>query len=380
MKIKYKANDDKFIINKRLIGITSSMTGEDRLLITKDYDDVLLFKELNELAQYIAHSKHDIFELNKDFKIIIHTKNYKNNIFKKLIDDLHLCFIGSLFIDSGIKVNAWLDILIRANKKLENGYFFRDCRLNKNDSVQSELLRVRGLNRFIDWIRRMAKTRVFKVIDRNLRRKEGKNERGIHHYFNALWQRYSDLNIVRVDLEYKKNNPCWHSLGTGNDVSVDMALEHRELFIKRLERHPMLGKKLGYIIKLEYGLIRGFHFHVLLIFNGQVVQNDIAYGKVACELWKEITEGRGEGWNCNLHKASYARTGCLGIGRIRHFDHALRHCLEHEVLDYFTKLDTLRKVVSGSRALVKSLTPPPKAFASGRPRRRILVYATKQMV
>ena len=82
MKIKYKANDDKFIINKRLIGITSSMTGEDRLLITKDYDDVLLFKELNELAQYIAHSKHDIFELNKDFKIIIHTKNLKKYIMK----------------------------------------------------------------------------------------------------------------------------------------------------------------------------------------------------------------------------------------------------------------------------------------------------------
>lgn len=362
--------------NKKFKIITSSVANDENgqaRYITKDYDDILVFKDLNKLSQYISKSNHKIYSLSNQAAIEIKSIPSLKLIFRKIIDDLIIASIDSILpISEDIIVNPWIDILIRANEKLKVGYFGSDAVAEAVYHDEMLTQRVAALNRFIEWIRRLSKTKTFKTIDRNLTRKEDKNERGIDAYFEALWARYSDLNFVRVDLEYKKDNPYWFELGAGNDISVDMAVEHREVFLQSLERHPLLSKKVGYLLKLEYGFRRGLHIHALLIFNGQTVKDDIGYGRAACKLWNEVTENRGESWNCNLYKADYARTGTLGIGRIRHYESELRHNLENDVLDYFVKQDALRKLKSGNRAFMKSLTPLPKADERGKPRREFV--------
>ncbi|MFM2084320.1 MAG: hypothetical protein RLY95_1138 [Pseudomonadota bacterium] len=370
-------NNNNISSNKLKI-ITSSVKqdGGGGRYITKDYDDILLFKELNKLSQYISKSNHKIYSLSNQAAIEIKSIPSLKLIFRKIIDDLSIASIDSILpISEDIIVNPWIDILIRANEKLNLGYFGSGAAAETAYHDEMLTLRVAALNRFIEWIRRLSKTKTFKTIDRNLKRKEDKNQRGTHAYLQALWARYSDLNFVRVDLEYKKDNPCWFELGAGNDISVAMAIQHREVFLNRLERHPLLSKKVGYLFKLEYGFRRGLHIHALLIFNGQTVKDDIGYGQAACKLWNEVTENRGDGWNCNLHKADYARTGTLGIGRIRHYESELRHNLENDVLDYYTKLDGLRKLKSGNKTFktfVKGLTPIPKADQRGRLRKVLL--------
>jgi Inovirus Gp2 len=366
--------DQKKQSGNKLMLMTSSLSNNESTLrcINKDYDDIFTFKSLNKVSQYISKSSHNVYFLKNDLSIEVKSISTLKIIFNKLNENLNISAIESILpIHSGVEVNAWIDILIRANEKLKNGYFFFTEDINKICYEQKMQLRVDGLNRFISWIRRLSKFKIFKTIERNHRRKEGKNERGIHAFMKEVWQRYADLNIVRIDLEYKKYNPYWFELGTSNDISVDLAIEHRGVFLERLDRHPLLAKKLGYIMKLEYGFRGGLHFHVLLIFNGQSVQDDIGYGRLACELWAEVTDGRGKGWNCNSHKDRYARMGTLGIGRIRHYETELRQHLLEDVLDYFTKLDALRKLKLGNRALVKSLSPLPKADERGRPRKLI---------
>ena len=72
-------------------------------------------------------------------------------------------------------------------------------------------------------------------------------------------------------------------------------------------------------IALNKGVTRGYHCHLLIIYNGSLHRNDGYLGQEIGELWQEkITNGEGEFYNCNQskHKQRYKQEGTLGIGMI----------------------------------------------------------------
>jgi hypothetical protein len=128
----------------------------------------------------------------------------------------------------------------------------------------------------------------------------------------------------------------------------------------------------GYIVKLEYGVNRGFHFHLVVFMDGQHVQQD---GYIASELgrhWKEtVTKGQGIFFNCNAKAFEdgmyeYKR---VGIGMINHDDVNKRHILVHDVIAYLCKKEQSVKTSSGKGRVFTMGVLPKQKSAAGRPRK-----------
>lgn len=152
--------------------------------------------------------------------------------------------------------------------------------------------------------------------------------------------------------------------------SYDEVKEHRKQLISAINKYleSTLSKKcfVGYVWKLEYGLRKSWHYHFLLILNGQEVRQDIVIATKVGLLWEEITKGKGIFYNCNQVKHKYKKPG---VGLIGHRDSQLREGLDY-VIAYLTKTDMyIRLVVPGNgRAFGKAVAPRKTSKRKGRPR------------
>ncbi|OTG74035.1 hypothetical protein B9T26_07820 [Acinetobacter sp. ANC 4169] len=137
------------------------------------------------------------------------------------------------------------------------------------------------------------------------------NQRSLKKYFNELLDRHRKLLLVRVDLSYKALSQP--SIGKFNrDI---------EKLVSRIQDKDTIFKdQVGYVYRLEQGgKSRGYHCHLLLIYNGSLRNRDSYLGQCIGELWKDkITGGCGQFYNCNQaeHKKYYWGLNQLGIGMI----------------------------------------------------------------
>lgn len=122
----------------------------------------------------------------------------------------------------------------------------------------------------------------------------------------------------------------------------------------------------GYALKLEYGLDKTYHYHVLVLLNGDVVREASTISKLIGEYWKkQITEGKGGAYNCNA--ATYKESG---IGSVKYYDSEKRAVLETVVAAYLTKVDFYIRMTKpdGHHAFWKSQPPRIAPTRSGRKR------------
>jgi hypothetical protein len=120
----------------------------------------------------------------------------------------------------------------------------------------------------------------------------------------------------------------------------------------------------GYAWKMEYGLDKGFHFHILFFFDGSQVHKDIIIARMIGEHWeKDITGGKGLYYNCNAFKADYEEN--LGIGMINHFDTELRENLINEAAVYLIKTDLYSRVIIREREGKKVKMGNARTFSRG---------------
>ena len=177
-------------------------------------------------------------------------------------------------------------------------------------------------------------------------------------YIDALSANYSKLNMVRVDLGYKK----LHS----NTITIEQANQDIEHMYRNKRSKPNIFQHLvGYLIKKEYTPDRGVHFHTLFIFDGQKIQRDTFKGDQIGEYWKQTMQDRGSYHNCN--RDTYRENG---IGMLNHDDNDKRKILDENVIPYLCKEDqSITAIAEGEK--VKSLirgTMPKKKGNRGRPR------------
>lgn len=218
----------------------------------------------------------------------------------------------------------------------------------------------------IEVIRQKSVTPEFKAKLNQRRIDSKRNFVSMSEYTSALFEFKSPLLVLRIDFSYHKE---FSKFMSKEEARADMA---RFLGNRRSNKRLFKGW-LGYILKMEYGINKGYHWHALLFFNGSVRQRDVHLSLEIGKYWDEvITKGRGQFFSSN------ARTDIpedkYGIGRIHRSDMLKRNNLLN-VVGYLTKSEQfirLAKVGSKDKSITKGEVPI-RTSNAGRPRKYVAV-------
>jgi hypothetical protein len=223
------------------------------------------------------------------------------------------------------------------------------------------------LNGCVESIRQEANSLKFKNTINEYHRLANKNFKELMKYISALFGhgQNSRLLVLRIDLGYLKE----HLWPVGKETAVQYAdvKKHWGIFLRYLKTKLPSDCMRGFCWKLEYGLEKSFHFHVMIFLDGSKVREDVTIARLIGEHWSTtVTNGKGLYYNCNAHKEGYKS---CGIGMVKHDDATLREGLEKAAL-YMTKIDYYIQMVApgNGRTFGKGNMPMPKTSNRGRPR------------
>jgi len=182
-------------------------------------------------------------------------------------------------------------------------------------------------------------------------------------YIDAMCDKCSKINVVRVDLSYKKPY--------SDEIMLDDAnSEFNRMLNNRRSKPSIFKNQVGYIVKKEYTKDKGVHFHTVFFYDGQKVKNDVKKAMQIGKYWKEqITKNKGSYHNCNLNSDEiYGEKNATGM--LDHRDIERREKL-YEAVGYLCKDDhqdiTPVKSNQKDRAFVRGTMPKSKGKV-GRPR------------
>ena len=150
-------------------------------------------------------------------------------------------------------------------------------------------------------------------------------------YFDQLVGKHCKLLLVRVDLYY-----LFEHSPTIRQFDRDI----KKLVNRIQNRDRMFKNQVGYAYRLEQGgKSKGYHCHLLVIYNGSARHKDSYFGQEIGNLWRdEITRGCGYFHNGNhrSHKKYYESFDLLGIGQI---DRKIEKQIEnaHTAIRYLAK-------------------------------------------
>jgi hypothetical protein len=259
-------------------------------------------------------------------------------------------------------------------------------------------------NDFVVTMRREAVATKLKkrIIDWN--RKFELSLQRVVEFEDKLFERYARLMVIRLDFDYHKaiftDDELEQALDeavrrkesdladylSGADISMSRAIEgritldevqkDRDRFFGNMKGKPSLFKHLvGYVWRIEYTRIAGYHMHVMLFFDGAYVQKHEYYAQEIGCYWRDVvTEGRSYFENCNRKKAEYGDKWALG--QIDRLDADKRGKLVN-ALGYFCKMSQIVHVMPypKCRLFQSVFTRRRRNVTGGRPRTRGLTGA-----
>lgn len=157
--------------------------------------------------------------------------------------------------------------------------------------------------------------------------RELKNQRSLFDYTSTLIHHYARTLVVRVDLSIKKEYQALYNIHVFNQAL--------EVLLRRIADQDTCFSGLhGYAWALEHGVSKGYHCHLLLMYDGNIHRGDFEMGQWVGECWEQITHGSGYIFNCNHsdYKAIYEAMGTLGLGMIhRNIDSEVNNFLNYVV-------------------------------------------------
>ena len=196
---------------------------------------------------------------------------------------------------------------------------------------------------------------------------ENKRETSTKAYVDSLQDKYSKLNVVRVDLGYKKPHSDRVVLG---DANKDL----NHMLNNRRGKLSIFEHQVGYICKKEYTEDKGVHFHTVFFYNGQKVKNDVIKAKQIGEYWNEaITKNKGSYHSCNLNADKvYGKKNAVGM--LDHTDKDRREKLD-KAISYLCKDDEKQDIApvktnARDKSFVRGIIQKPKSKV-GRPRNKV---------
>lgn len=222
------------------------------------------------------------------------------------------------------------------------------------------------LNAFVSDMRREAKSDQFVNRLKNRSRACRQNYVGLVGLIDKLFVDYSKLLVVRLDVAYRTYSASFNL--PLRQPSFAQVKGHRKLLMAYLKK-KWGDDYLGYAWSLEFGIGgTGYHFHLLLLFNGQRLQQGITIGGIIGRYWNQvITRGLGRFHNCNLNTERYRY---VGVGVISHDDVIARGDLL-KAASYLTKADYYFRLtgIDNDRSFGKSGYKPKDGPKVGRRRK-----------
>jgi len=266
----------------------------------------------------------------------------------------------------GNSINSYIELL-RSAVRSDPSLIYADLDLKSVKGEDARKLYVK-LTNLVESLRMEGRSEAFKKELDARRRQCQKNQKSAEDYINAIFKYRASKNLaIRIDLACGCETS--ERRGIVSTVDVEQAKEELDRFVRYIrEKYPVTG----WMATLEYGLMTGLHFHVLIFIDGHVQFNGAALGYLFGEHWKsKITEGRGRYYNCN---AAWYREN--GVGMIWHYDAAKREILMSRVVSYLTKPDFWIKFQGTKKTFFKGLMPSKaemeaKENSTGRPRKQI---------
>ena len=220
------------------------------------------------------------------------------------------------------------------------------------------------LNELVKSIRQIEQNSQVSEAVKKFIRASNDNYSSATRYIESLFAVHARLLVVRVDLSYLKytniQQQHYHPA-----VSIEQFLMHRRQLLESIQRNPIFGHLLGYVIKLEHGREKGFHCHCLFLFDGSKVREDISRATMIGDFWKNhITKGSGLHFNCNLEPKYYYN----GLGMVNYDDVEKRFGLDLAI-KYMTKPDGIARLSLGNaRIFSRGEMPDVPEVPLGRPR------------
>lgn len=144
-----------------------------------------------------------------------------------------------------------------------------------------------------------------------LKAQEQRNQRSLREYLQKLTQHYAKLLFIRIDLSIE--------LKHHHAVDIEQFNAYLRTFINRVQNQDTCFRGLqGYAWALEQGATKGYHCHVLLIYDGHKHQKDFGMAIQVGQCWSEITANKGYYFisNSTDYKQKFENKGKLGIGMI----------------------------------------------------------------
>jgi hypothetical protein len=216
-----------------------------------------------------------------------------------------------------------------------------------------------ALMSLVDRLRQEGRSAAFTAALDKRRRQCEKNQHSAKDYEAALFRcRSSRLLAIRLDLACGSEEPGVR--GITMTVGTKQAREELNRLVRFVrEKYDMVG----FMGSFEYGLLTGYHFHMLFFLDGHKHCRAAHLAKLFGEHWRNvITEGRGRYYNCNT--AWYRENG---IGIINHYDVAKRKTLITKVIPYLTKMDFWIRFHGVKKGFFKGVMPT-IPLTGGRPR------------
>jgi hypothetical protein len=208
---------------------------------------------------------------------------------------------------------------------------------------QQAIYFVSDLNVCIANYRHAANQPEFKRQLNNRLRNQRQRVREMQEWINHHFKRHSKLLLIRLDTGFNDSiKPHLTSQGL---------TRYRQQLIDHVQR--VYPAYVGFLWKLEWRPLKSYHFHWLLVFNGQQVKKDVRIAKQIGEHWKSvILQGDGIYHNCNADSATYERNA---IGMVDRRDSSKRAHFSL-IINYLTKLDDYlrHQLTDGSRGFGKS--------------------------
>ena len=156
----------------------------------------------------------------------------------------------------------------------------------------------------------------------DFQQRELKNQQSLFDYTSSLINHYARLLVVRVDLSILQEYQALYNIQAFNKAL--------DTLLRRIaDQDTCFNALQGYAWALEHGVSKGYHCHLLLMYDGNVHRSGFEMGQWVGECWEQITHGCGYIFNCNHpdYMDTYKAMGTLGIGMI-HRD------VEHEVFNF----------------------------------------------
>ncbi|MBK1889293.1 inovirus-type Gp2 protein [Undibacterium sp. 14-3-2] len=323
-------------------------------------DCYFLARELHQLEKIVIKiSKSDqvLFGITADWK---KQKYFLKPIGlgKNLLNELKINMDGINLHFPMHQMNPYIDLFLQELNKNTSMDPFEMERWATEEVINQ---RVSQLNEFVEKLRITTRSKEFCNLINNFQRSSNKNFQEGLKYIKALFTLHSRLLILRIDLGYAKSLDLLYE--PDSTINHSLVRLHREKLLRYLKaQFPTVG----FIWKLEYGLEKGFHYHLIVFLRGSRVQQDVNIAKKIGEQWNVITERKGVYYNCNASKSKYKY---CGIGMINHHEEHLLHGLKKALL-YITKVDYYVKCLlpDKGKTFGKGNMPQEPTSTVGRPR------------